>query len=1145
MQKFEVVISDGVSQIVEAENANEARQKVKAEIAKGAVSPFYDKLFFDYDTGVNFKGLRGKLGRAETQKEENKVLKDLFDSIQGVKTAEDQDSVIENKVGNEGFVRNTKGQLALTPKGLEELGLPIQQRTLEDGSKINLNTIIDENQFNLRTGDFADFSGIFGPIASAITFLSPQLKIIKGIRALAGGNKVLANIFASGAGSAVGKAAEEEIFDTKQGFQLQDRDELNDLYTTEFILGSLGQGIGEGIAGAYGLLLGRKAPTGDVRLLRQGNKGRVVTDVMKLDRQLGRNATEREIKKAIKDGKVGKLDYKFIPSQATLKKQLPGKTQQIAEQVLGPARAKEANAYLFGNLNYLLRTIDAHDVASNKYISETTKGSLDEQIQAARNALSLEEQNVKSVLNQLLKDVQEDALNVGDLKQAPGLEEVGENLIEVLQKARGQVTRVLGKEYEIVDRQFLDLMKIPENATKKEKDIATTIQRTISNTQIRYLKDSKEILKQFKGSNDAWELTGDLDPALGGSLVTRIENTLNRMIEKAEAGNLSLRNIRNDYDTIRDLTSNSMVPTQLRSNVLRVLNKLDDRRKLSLGESGEFIEGKAGADSIFTTLEINSPKEFNRVLAETQKITNPLRGLDPGDSFDLDPVVQKRINKTIGDLRDANRLSRELLEPFDRTLINRTVEQGGTKSFNPDEVYMSLVQGGRTKDLQDLFQNVRTYDKYKAELAAKGQGSPTTAEKDLKATLRKKLFTDAGRVSTDTSGAEDVIDFTAFARHILKFEGQHPGKIVELFTDAGGGRSTGNLVLQTVNQLAKLKPNLKPVELKNIINDFTTSKKGLTGSEQGVAFVQQLSELAKASEKRLIFESNKAITDLPNKGIEETVQAIFRPRSGSNIEILKETLKDTPEAFKDIQLASMQKLLSKSIDFNYNGKGNITDIFKPGHLKSALETYGDETLEAMFGKEVTQGLKDFQRYIDLSTVGEIGRGGSAGGLVAAGIAAGVVFAPLATLPTLAGLAVMRQLFSSPMFVSLALKTDKTSIKQAIEMARRAAGLAGVRYVNGEAELIGSQAGDLASETVGATVEEADEEGFIDQAKQLFQSTANQARDAATQAQQSLRTTQANIPLPDVPSIEMPNLNPLSQERLDLDEQLFGRPSRLG
>jgi hypothetical protein len=166
-------------------------------------------------------------------------------------------------------------------------------------------------------------------------------------------------------------------------------------------------------------------------------------------------------------------------------------------------------------------------------------------------------------------------------------------------------------------------------------------------------------------------------------------------------------------------------------------------------------------------------------------------------------------------------------------------------------------------------------------------------------------------------------------------------------------------------------------------------------------------------------------------------------------------------------------------------------------------------------------------------------------LVAAGIAAGIVFAPLATLPTLAGLAVMRQLFSDPRFVGLMLKTDKGSISQAIQMARRAAGLAGVRYINGEAQVIGSEAGEIAEGAVGAAVEEADQEGLIDQAKKIFRSTADQSQNAANQAQQSLRTTQANIPLPDVSSIEMPNMNPLSQDRLNLDEQLFGRPSRLG
>jgi hypothetical protein len=927
MQKFKVNISEGVSQIVEAENAAEARQKVKAEIAKGAISPFYDKLYFDYETGVNYKGLRGKLGRTETEKEENKVLDNLFNSIKGIKTAEDQDSVMENKVGNNGFVRNTKGQLALTPEGLEDLGLPVQKRTLADGSVINLNTVIDENSFNLRTGDFADFSGIAGPIAGALTFLSPQLKVIKGLRALFGGNKVLANIFASGTGSAVGKAAEEEIFDTQQGFQLQDRDDLNNLYKSEFILGSIGQGLGEAVGGAYGLLLGRKAPQGDVRLLRQGNQGRVVTDVMKLDRDLGREATEKEIKRAIKDGKVGMLDYKFVPSQATLKKQLPGKTQQIAEQVVGPARAKEANAYLFGNLNYLLKAIDAHDVASNKYISQATKGGLDEQIQAARNALSLEEQNVTKILNDLLKDIQEDAFNVGDMTQLEGLEEVGTNIIETLQQARSQVVRTIGKSYDGVDQQFLNLMKIPTGGTKEEKLVAGALRDTIGRTQARYLKDARNILQQYKESNSAWQLGGARDPDISANLINQIDNILNDMEQKALTGKLDLRNVRNSYDTLKDYAEMSMVPTQLRRTLISVLNKFDDRRTLNIDDAGVVTKGKQGADSIFTALEQTGKEEFARNLADT------LRTLNLGDNFALQPAQQKIINEAIQGLRGANKLSAKLLEPFDRTAINKVIEQGGRGATNPDEVYLKLLEQGKTKDLQDLFKNLRSYDEYKRKL-----GKTSNKEQELKAQLRKRLFYNAGRVSTDTSGPEDVIDFTAFARVIKKFEGENEGKLLALFEDAGGGRSTGKLVLDSINQLAKLKPNIKPVDLKNLVNDFTTSGKGL-GSEQGVVFVQQLSELAKASEKKLIFEANKAITDLPNKGVEETVQAIFRPRSGSNIEILKDTLKDTPEVFKDIQLASMQKLLSKSIDFNYNGKGNITEIFKPGHLKSALETY--------------------------------------------------------------------------------------------------------------------------------------------------------------------------------------------------------------
>ena len=612
------------------------------------------------------------------------------------------------------------------------------------------------------------------------------------------------------------------------------------------------------------------------------------------------------------------------------------------------------------------------------------------------------------------------------------------------------------------------------------------------------------------------------------------------MEEKALKGQLTLRQVRNAHATLKDYAEMSMVPTQLRRTLIQVINKLDDRKTVAIDDAGIMRAGEKGADSIFTALETTGEAEFRRKLAETLKtVVNPRTGQPIGDAFTIDVAQQKVINEAIKSLRDANKLSAQLLEPFDRLAINNVIEQGGKGATNADEVYLKLVERGKTKDLADLFKNLRSFDEYKRKL-----GQASNKEQELKSQLRKRLFSNAARAATDTSGPENVIDFTAFARTIKKFEGENEGKLLELFQDAGGGVSTGTRVLDSINQLAKLKPNLKPAEMNNLVNNFTTANKGLSDSRQGLIFIQQLSELAKASEKRLMFEANRAIVDLPNKGVEETVQAIFRPRSGSNIRILRETLEDTPEVFREVQQASMQKLLSKSIDFNYNGKGNITDIFKPGQLKSALDTYGDETLEAMFGKEVTQGLKDFQRYIDLSTVGEIGRGGAAGGLVAAGIAAGIVFAPLATLPTLAGLAVIRQLFSSPTFVGLMLKTDKGSISQAIQMARRAAGLAGVRYINGEAEIIGSETEKIVEDAAN----EAEKEGFTDQIRKLIRSTTEKTQEAAGQAQQSLRTTQAptpSIPLPDVSGTQMPTLSPLSEDRLALDEQLFGRPSRLG
>ena len=75
-----------------------------------------------------------------------------------------------------------------------------------------------------------------------------------------------------------------------------------------------------------------------------------------------------------------------------------------------------------------------------------------------------------------------------------------------------------------------------------------------------------------------------------------------------------------------------------------------------------------------------------------------------------------------------------------------------------------------------------------------------------------------------------------------------------------------------------------------------------------------------------------------------------------------------------------------------------------------------------------------------------------------------------------------------------------------------------------------------------TTAEQPQEAPVDSAPQEVQEPVQQ------EAQQSLRTTQVptpSIPLPDVSGTQMPTLSPLSEDRLALDEQLFGRPSRLG
>ena len=1135
MPRYKVNISEDVFEFVEADTEEEAKKKVKATIASGAVSPFYDKLNFDYETGI-----KGKFERQiDKGTEREGVLRNLRAQLARAETPTEQDQVLSNFVGSSGFTRNTKGQVAIKPTGLEELGLPIQYRTLTDGSRIPLNTIIDENDFGLKTGDLADFAGIAGPIAGAIAVMSPQLRIIKGLTAAFGGRNRIARMVAAGVGSSTGKAAEEAL-DYQEGFQLQERDELKDLFGGEFLFGSVGQGVGELIGMGFKLFLGKSAPVEDLRLNRQMAKGRSATDILKLDASLGKEASERQIAKAIRDGRVKQFDFKGLASQATLGRKLPGRLQDISEQVLGNTRDKETAGFLRLEIDNLLKEMGGENALLQQSISDVTKGSLDEQVQASLQALRLKEKTVTQQLKKMLDEVVDDAIEVGNYGDAPTRRMLSDELKENLARARREVTIDLGKKYRGVDTVFNDLVST-EGKTGLELAKAQTTDRIIRNVIYDNVDESLKLIKQHKDADYLWGVNNKVE--LDGGIVAQIEKALLELKKDVanpidEFGNpnlVSLSHIRNAYSKLNTLSRDTLEASPERKVIIEIMRKLDDSR---VKQNGEYFLPEGGPNSILTQLEVEGVTNFNVQLAKTIKRNKELNPNAFGDEIEVQGDMLSDINNAIKQLRIANETAAKRMAPFDRMEIKKIISNSQKGAFDVDDIYKKVILDGYKSELDDIFKALNQYDKYLTQAGKVGN-----TEKRLKAQIKQRLFNDAFRASTDV--VDESINFTQFAREIKRFERDYPGKFDSLFTDSATGKNTANLVRTTIDQINKINPRLKPQEIKNLIADFTNPSRqiGLNASDQGLAFVRGLKELATASEARLKLESNRAIADLPLKGIDETVNIIFRPRAKENIEILKETLKDTPEVFTAIQQASMQKLLSKSIDLN--GKGKITDLFKPGNLKSSLEAYTDETLDAMFGKELTQGLKNFQTTIDTLTKQEAGRGGATGGLVAAGIGASLALNPIAVLPTVLGLAVARKLFASPRVVAAFAKTDKGSIMTSLDMTEQAIRQTLVRELGMEAE----QAGSLARDIMDGAIDAVGVEEIINDTKKAAQEVVTGVEDIEQQTRQNLRSTQApvvqNIPLPDISSIEMPNLDPLSQERLDLDEQLFGRPSRLG
>ena len=281
---YEIETPDG--RIIEVEGApgkeKEAIAAVRKYLANETVSSDFDAENFDYQTGVDAPGLRAQLDLAET--------------------VEEKELVLTNRVGSQGFTRDSAGNFALTPSGLKRLGI-------RGGSDKNI--IIDES--GLAKGDFADLAGIVGPIAGAVAALSPHGKALRLLKNVFKNDRISRTV-ASALGTAGGKGVEEAgelAFD----LQRQSASEVAEDLAYEAAIGGISQGLFEVGGAALHGLLGRKAPIIDIDISRAIAQGADPSELVTLAKNLGRTPTFKDVQEAQK-----KRNYRNIYSRGSIAK---------------------------------------------------------------------------------------------------------------------------------------------------------------------------------------------------------------------------------------------------------------------------------------------------------------------------------------------------------------------------------------------------------------------------------------------------------------------------------------------------------------------------------------------------------------------------------------------------------------------------------------------------------------------------------------------------------------------------------------------------------------------------------------------------------------------------------------------------------
>jgi hypothetical protein len=664
---YEIELPDGRIIEVEGEPGQKERaiETVKEYLAKEGTAQIIEEEDFDYKTGIQNAFLRTQL--------------DMADNM------EEKESVLQRYAGSDGFIRDTRGNLAITPLGQRRLSY---KGMLDKDQMSNKNIVIDEEGFSFS--DFADFGGTIGPLAGAIAALSPHGRLLKTLQPFLKSDRV-SRAAAAAIGTGGGQLGEEAL-ETVRGLQKQTIGEVGGEVFTEAAIGGIGQGLFEGGGAALHAFLGRKAPIEDLNIARSIASGADPAEVELLKNRLGRMPTFEEIKKAQADGTISSFTEAAV-SQRALGAAIPGRIQAASETVYGRTeRDKKLIQYGNERLRKFLEdlndeTLDLQAVGNAFRTGQLTKGQVDDLIKQMSDDAAKTNKDVQEYVKNAIQQIDDGAFTLRPDRIGIG-QKIRDDLKDIYNRQFGIVLNDAGEEVAVgsyvtrsreidnflvandldavyggVEIDLKSLAKEIDNLVKKQPGLA--LQSAIEEVPSNPIAALQKILKDSQGKMSIESLNNLRSSILAvrrasgagtkdiGVALNKVEREISDIFKKIESGNsfITIRTGIDKKEAADNISSAAKMIREYNSDYQKAIKPFNDVVVSKIRK--EAASNAFDVDQIYSqVVRKDYPTALNRVL----------NALDPRTRTEVKSELQKNVLRealanSVDDLGNVNPVS--------------------------------------------------------------------------------------------------------------------------------------------------------------------------------------------------------------------------------------------------------------------------------------------------------------------------------------------------------------------------------------------------------------------------------------------------------------------------------------------------------